>query len=431
MREDYVTQRPVGALVRKRTERGEDNDPLLSVTQDKGVVLQEEAGRRNISSSDKSNYRRVYPGDIVYNTMRMWQGASARSQHFGIASPAYTVCIPNEDVSSEYLAYAFKLPEHIALFSARSQGITSDVWNLRFEELARIRIYVVNGDANRRRIAEILSTLDEAIEQTEALIAKSQQIKAGLMHDLFTRGVTPDGQLRPSREATPQLYKESPLGWIPKEWDSPMLGLCIGRIDSGWSPNCAPEPAGLDEWGVLKTTAVTWGGYDASENKCLTVGSDPIPSIEVQQDDLLLTRKGPVDRVGVVVHVAATRPRLMFPDTVFRTQVNDTRRISPKFMALALGSPAVQKHWWQRKVGLADAQVNLNHGILRSTPVPIPSLSEQEMLFERAVAINSQLQAMKSEVRKLSVLKHGLMHDLLTGTVRVPLAAPVPEAAHV
>src|SRR5262249_11288823 len=69
------------------------------------------------------------------------------------------------------------------------------------------------------RISEILSTVDETIEQTEALIAKYQQIKAGLMQDLFTRGVTFHGKLRPTRFEAPQLYKESLLGWIPKEWE--------------------------------------------------------------------------------------------------------------------------------------------------------------------------------------------------------------------
>lgn len=68
------------------------------------------------------------------------------------------------------------------------------------------------------RIAEILSTLDETIEQTEALIAKYQQIKVGLMHDLFTRGVTADGHLRPPHAQVPHLYKQSLLGWIPNEW---------------------------------------------------------------------------------------------------------------------------------------------------------------------------------------------------------------------
>lgn len=63
----------------------------------------------------------------------------------------------------------------------------------------------------QRRIAEIISTADKAIEQTEALIAKYQQIKAGLMQDLFTRGVTPNGHLRPTRTQAPHLYKDSPL----------------------------------------------------------------------------------------------------------------------------------------------------------------------------------------------------------------------------
>ncbi len=71
--------------------------------------------------------------------------------------------------------------------------------------------------------------MDEAIEQTEALIVKYQQIKAGLMHDLFTRGVTPNGKLRPPRSEAPQLYKKSPLGWIPKEWDYQTLDDLLAK----------------------------------------------------------------------------------------------------------------------------------------------------------------------------------------------------------
>jgi type I restriction enzyme S subunit len=68
------------------------------------------------------------------------------------------------------------------------------------------------------RIASILSCIDTAIEKTEALIAKHQQIKAGLMHDLFTRGVLPNGQLRPPRSEAPELYQDTALGWIPQDW---------------------------------------------------------------------------------------------------------------------------------------------------------------------------------------------------------------------
>ena len=90
---------------------------------------------------------------------------------------------------------------------------------LNKQTLARLKLRFPKDVRQQRRIAEILSTVDEAIEQTEALIAKYQQIKDGLMQDLFTRGVTPDGHLRPTSAQAPHLYKESPLGWIPKEWD--------------------------------------------------------------------------------------------------------------------------------------------------------------------------------------------------------------------
>ena len=89
------------------------------------------------------------------------------------------------------------------------------------------------GRGVQQRIAAVLSTIDDAIERTEALIAKYRQIKAGLMRDLFTRGVLPNGQLRPSREQAPDLYRETAIGWIPKEWE--VSGLAEkGRSGVQW-----------------------------------------------------------------------------------------------------------------------------------------------------------------------------------------------------
>ena len=70
----------------------------------------------------------------------------------------------------------------------------------------------------------ILDTLDTQIQKTEALIAKLEQVKEGLLHDLLTRGIDENGQLRPSPEQAPELYKESPLGLIPIEWEVGSLG---------------------------------------------------------------------------------------------------------------------------------------------------------------------------------------------------------------
>jgi type I restriction enzyme S subunit len=348
-----------------------------------------------------------------------------------IALPSMDLAIlrrTSSNVDLRFLYYRLMLHDARRFMLAHAAGTTV----LHLESKAVPKFPFTAPDLKtQQHIAKILSTIDEAIEQAGALIAKTEQIKAGLMHDLFTRGLTSDGQLRPSCDEAPQLYKESPLGSVPKKWDCSPLGELIGHIDSGWSPNCAAEPADYGDWAVLKTTAVVWDGYCPSENKKLLADSTPIESIEVRRGDILITRKGPVDRVGVAVHVADTPPALMFPDTVFRTRIVDHRRVASDFMALAMGSPRVQRYWWQRKVGLADAQVNLNHGILRATPIALPSMREQQFICERIGAVTETRQMLAAELQKLEKLRTGLMHSLLSGRVHASTitGSSAPRAA--
>lgn len=93
------------------SERSEfDSDlPLLSITSTKGVIPRDEIDRKDNSNEDKSKYRKILPGDIGYNTMRMWQGVSAVSTLKGIVSPAYTICKPKNGMYSPYFGYLFKL----------------------------------------------------------------------------------------------------------------------------------------------------------------------------------------------------------------------------------------------------------------------------------------------------------------------------------
>ena len=116
----------LGDVLELRRERARGSEQLLSVTRDRGVVRQIDAGRRDISSEDKSSYWRVHPGDIVYNTMRMWQGVVGRSEFNGIVSPAYTVCRPTDLADTRFLAYKLKHPAMIANFYRLSQGLVSD-----------------------------------------------------------------------------------------------------------------------------------------------------------------------------------------------------------------------------------------------------------------------------------------------------------------
>ena len=184
------------------------------------------------------------------------------------------------------------------------------------------RFYVPHPDPpEQRKIARILTTLDNLIEKTEALIAKYQSIKQGMMHDLFTRGVDESGRLRPTHEQAPDLYKQSELGWIPKEWEVVLFDDFIAHFDSGWSPICDPTPAKAGECGSLKTTSISWEGYDPTENKRLPEHLTPKPRTFVEQDDILITRVGPRNRIGVVAHVHDTRELLMVSDNMLRLRL--------------------------------------------------------------------------------------------------------------
>lgn len=128
-------------------ERNESNinGEMLSVTQHNGIIKASENGRFDNSNSDKSNYKVVKVGDIAYNSMRMWQGASGYSPYEGIVSPAYTVIIPQEGIYSPFFAYLFKNENIINTFRLHSQGLTSDTWNLKFPAFSKIEVLFPHG----------------------------------------------------------------------------------------------------------------------------------------------------------------------------------------------------------------------------------------------------------------------------------------------
>ena len=99
---------------------------LLSVTMSDGVIPRSEIEDKDNSSQDKSNYKIVHKGDMVYNSMRMWQGANGISPYDGIVSPAYTVLMPKQRINNGYFAALFKNINMINEFRKNSQGMTSD-----------------------------------------------------------------------------------------------------------------------------------------------------------------------------------------------------------------------------------------------------------------------------------------------------------------
>lgn len=137
---------------------------MISVTIGEGIKKFSELGRHDNSNDDKSKYKKVCIGDIAYNSMRMWQGASGYSPYEGIVSPAYTVLSPIITVvDSKCISYLFKRNDMTHVFQMNSQGITSDNWNLKYPALSEIEIMVSPYLDEQRKIATYLSRIDDLI----------------------------------------------------------------------------------------------------------------------------------------------------------------------------------------------------------------------------------------------------------------------------
>lgn len=179
-------------LFDERTDKGGEELPLLSLTDAEGLIHQKDSGRKDNSNADKSRYARVCPGDIAYNTMRMWEGRSALACEAGLVSPAYTVCIPKDNVDSQFFAYYFKTAQAIAQFRRFSQGLVKDTLSLKFDRFAKIQL-PTTSPAEQQKIADCLDSLDDMIAAEGRKLAALRDHKKGLTQQLFPR----EGETRP------------------------------------------------------------------------------------------------------------------------------------------------------------------------------------------------------------------------------------------
>jgi type I restriction enzyme, S subunit len=185
----------LGDAFRERNQSGEENDRLLSITMNGGVIDRDDVGRKDTSTDDKSKYKLILPGDIGYNTMRMWQGVSGLSALRGIISPAYTVVTPFPNrILGRYAAHLFKSRRMVFDFERYSQGLTSDTWNLKFPAFSKIKLFLPPIDEQEKR-AELLNALTAEISVIGKQLEALSRQKRGLMQKLLTGEwrVVPEG----------------------------------------------------------------------------------------------------------------------------------------------------------------------------------------------------------------------------------------------
>ncbi|QVL50401.1 MAG: restriction endonuclease subunit S [Thiocapsa sp.] len=297
-----------------------------------------------------------------------------------------------------------------------SLSIGSTVKGISIEQLLRFEIPDFPLE-EQTKIAEILSMVDRAIEQTEAFIAKQQRIKTGLMQDLLTRGIDEHGNLR--SEETHE-FKDSPLGRIPAEWDVSSCAQVCTEIVVGIviRPAQYYRPDGVP---VLRSANVRPNQISKDDLVFMNeVDNEILRKSQLRTGDLVTVRTGYPGTTAVVppeldkcncVDIVITRPR--------------REVVRSEFLSIWVNSDNGKRQVLEGQGGLA--QQHFNVGEMRKLRVKVPPLSEQERIEATIHGHESLLRRIQSNALKLGFLKKALMQDLLTGKKRVT-ALLEPEA---
>ncbi|NLB72635.1 MAG: hypothetical protein GX795_01200 [Firmicutes bacterium] len=285
--------------------------------------------------------------------------------------------------------------------------------------LSRDSLYKIQIPTPPRReqtqIAEILSTVDRAIDQAEALIAKQERIKTGLMQDLLTRGIDEHGNIR--SEETHQ-FKDSPLGGIPVEWEVTTLGTAVGRNKG--SVQTGPFGSQLHAEDYRETGVPIITVEHLSQNRILhrnlpLVGEEDyrrLVKYTLCEGDLVFSRVGAIDRCS---YVSKDENGWLFSGRCFR--VRSGQEINSRYLSYQLNHDKARNWILNNSVGTTMAC--LNTSILSMTPVLLPQQKEQAQVARLLDFISDAIQYELLRKAKLNSLKTGLMQDLLTGKIRV------------
>jgi type I restriction enzyme S subunit len=310
-----------------------------------------------------------------------------------------------------FLKHAVEL--NAAYLHRRSQGSTFAAVSTDDVKTVPIPVFMPE---KQEKIATILTGIDAAIERTEALIAKYQQIKAGLMHDLFTHGVLPNGQLRPFELSTETQFGKIPLGW--------RLGSILELTDPQRQP-ILTGPFGADlstvdfvaeGIPVLRIGNVQQGELDLSDLLYVTPRKAALLSrYRIKSGDLLFARQGAT--TGRNALATKLVDGFLINYHIIRIAL-DHERCAPLFVEAAFANEVVKRQI-ERDKGRGTRE-GINTAQITSLAFPISPLNEQRQISQILEKISLQIETTQAELNSYRMRKCGLMHDLLTGKVTIP-----------
>ena len=374
--DEQYKQCRIGDIYAERSQRGASDMELLSVTMNDGVKPRSEIEGKDNSSEDKSNYKIVRKGDMVYNSMRMWQGANGISPCDGIVSPAYTVLMPKQEINNGYFAALFKSTKLINEFRKNSQGMTSDTWNLKYPQIETIKVQIPSV-SEQDKVSALFSVLDAKIVAQAQLVESLKKYKRGLLNKVFSNT---------DEKIYPTVYLSEVADFLQ--------GLT-------YSPSDVANAGHL----VLRSSNIQNGTL--SFDDCVYVDKSIPESLQVKCADVIMcVRNGSKSLVGKTALIPIDMPKTTWGAfmMIVRSKLNDT------YIFHYLNS---QMFFSQVFKDTGTATINqITKGILNECRLPLPPVEERKKISKMLSTFDAKIYNAERTLYALMETRKALLQQL-------------------
>jgi len=417
---------PGRTVFREINDRGHPDEQMLSVTITRGVLRQAdllaESSKKDSSNEDKSNYKLVQPGDLVYNKMRAWQGAVGVSTYRGIVSPAYIVQrLRSTENLPRYMHFLLRTPLFASEAERWSYGITSDQWSLRAEEFKCI-YFSLPSLPEQTAIVRFLDWAERRIHRVirarKKRIKLLEEYKQVLIHQAVT------GKIDVHTGKPYPAYKDSGVEWlgkVPEHWEVRKLRALFTGAGSGTTPSGEEFYGGDIPWvvtGDLNDSVLT--------NTTRAVNARALETFSAlrlyPKDSLIVAMYGATIGKTAILGIEACTNQACC------VLAEPRRGVLVRYIQSAVISA---KEYLVRQ-GYGGGQPNINSEIVHSLRIPVPPCREQTAIVEyldaQMAKIDVAIAIARREIELLREYRTRLIADVVTGKVDVrEVAARLPE----
>ncbi len=361
--------------------KGNNGLPVYSVTINSGLVPRDSLERKHANANPSDNLK-VKPGDLVYNMMRMWQGAVGRADVECMVSPAYVVLSPKNNTDSKFFDYLLSKARSVYDLWAYSYGLTDDRLRLYYKDFGQIKFFVPSFK-EQKKIAAFLAALDDKLPALKRKRKLLENYKLGIMQKIFSQ----------------QLRFKCDDGSDFPDWEEKQLGE-VSEIIGGGTPDTEKEeywggdiawftPSEIKHKYLDKSQrTLTFTGVRSSSAKMLPIGT------------LLLSTRATVGDIGIAVDKCTTNQG--FQSLIIRNGHDN------EFWYYWIVFH--KKEFLKRAAGSTFLEINKSS--VSSIPVSVPTLIEQQKIADFLSSIDAKIESVDKQIEQVETFKKGLLQKM-------------------